>query len=147
METSIALGQKLLVIGGVLSLIASILHIGVIIGGPDWYRFFGAGEDMAKMAEQGMWQPVLITLGIALVLATWAWFAFAGAGMAWKPPLLRTGLVAISAVYLLRGLILFPMLIFAFEKVNAFAIWSSIIVLLYGLFYAIGTWKAWPSLS
>lgn len=147
METSIALGQKLLIIGGVLSLIASILHVGVIIGGPDWYRFFGAGEDMAKMAEQGMWQPAIITLGIALVLAIWAWFAFAGAGLTWKPPLLRIGLIAISAVYLLRGLILFPMLLFVSDKVNAFAVWSSLIVLLYGLFYAIGTWKAWPSLS
>lgn len=147
MEASIALGQKLLIIGGILSLLASLLHIGVIIGGPDWYRFFGAGEDMAKMAEKGMWRPSVITLGIALVLATWAWFAFAGAGLVWTPPLLRTGLVAISAIYLLRGLVLFPMWIFVPEKVDSFAIWSSLIVLVYGLFYAIGTWKAWPQLS
>ncbi len=147
MEASIALGQKLLIVGGVLSLIASILHIGVIIGGPDWYRFFGAGEDMAKMAEQGMLRPAMITLGIALILAAWAYFAFAGAGLVWKPPLLRTGLIAICTVYLLRGLVLFPMLIFVSDKVNSFAVWSSLIVLVYGLFYAIGTWKAWPSLS
>lgn len=147
METSIALGQKLLIMGGVLSIIASLLHIGVIIGGPDWYRFFGAGEDMAKMAEQGMLRPVFITLGIALVLATWGYFAFAGAGLVWTPPLLRTGLITISAIYLLRGMILLPMLLFMADKVNAFAIWSSLIVLIYGLFYVIGTWKAWPSLS
>lgn len=147
MEASIDLGQKLLIAGGVLSLIASLLHIGVIIGGPDWYRFFGAGEDMAVMAERGMWRPAIITMGIALVLAAWACFAFAGAGLVWSPPLLRTGLIAISAVYLLRGLVLLPMLMFMPDKVNAFAIWSSLIVLTYGLFYAIGTWKAWPSLS
>ncbi len=147
MDASIALGQKLLMVGGVLSLIASLLHFGVIIGGPDWYRFFGAGEDMAKMAEKGLWRPAIITTGIALVLAAWAWFAFAGAGLVWQPPLLRTGLVAISAVYLLRGLVLFPMLVAVPDKVNAFAIWSSLIVLVYGLFYTIGTWKAWPSLS
>lgn len=147
METSIALGQKLLIVGGVLSLIASILHIGVIIGGPDWYRFFGAGEDMAKMAEQGLMRPAIITSAIALVLAAWGYFAFAGAGLVWTPPLLRTGLIVISAVYLLRGLVLFPMLILMFDKVDTFAVWSSIIVLIYGLFYAIGTWQAWPSLS
>ena len=147
METSIALGQKLLIAGGVLSVIASLLHIGVIIGGPDWYRFFGAGEELAKMAEQGMMRPAIITIGIAMVLAAWAYFAFAGAGLVWTPPLLRTGLIAISAVYLLRGLVLFPMLIFMPDKVNAFAVWSSLIVLIYGLFYALGTWKAWSSLS
>ena len=147
MEASIALGQKLLIVGGCLSLIASLLHIGVIIGGPDWYRFFGAGEGMAQMAERGSLYPAIVATGIALILAIWAWFAFAGADLVWKPPLLRTGLVVISMIYLLRGLVLLPMLVLAPDKVNAFAIWSSLIVLAYGLFYAIGTWKAWPSLS
>lgn len=147
MDASLDFGQKLLFIGGILSLLASLLHIGVIIGGPDWYRFFGAGEELAKMAEKGSLYPAVITFGIALVLAAWAWFAFAGAGFVWKPPLLRTGLIAISAVYLLRGLVLLPMLLLTPEKVNGFAVWSSIIVLVYGLFYAIGTWKAWPQLS
>lgn len=147
MQASIALGQKLLVIGGVLSLLAAILHIAVIVGGPDWYRFFGAGEDMARMAENGSLYPGLITIGIATVLAIWAWFAFAGAGLIWQPPLLRTGLIIISSVFLLRGLILLPMLIFMPDKVNSFAVWSSLIVLVYGLSYAVGTWKAWSDLS
>lgn len=147
MLTTLDLGQKLLLIGGFLSLLASLLHIGVILGGPDWYRFFGAGEEMAIMAEKGSIYPTLITFGIASVLAIWAWFAFAGAGLAWKPPLLRTGLVIISAIYLLRGLVLLPMAVFIPEKINSFAIWSSLIVLAYGLFYGMGTWKAWSSLS
>ncbi|MEL6873892.1 MAG: hypothetical protein AAGM33_00290, partial [Pseudomonadota bacterium] len=81
MLTALDLGQKLLLVGGFLSLLASLLHIGVIIGGPDWYRFFGAGEELARMAEQGSIYPGLITTGIASVLAIWAWFAFAGAGL------------------------------------------------------------------
>jgi hypothetical protein len=36
-----------LVGGGILSAIAALLHAAVIAGGPDWYRFFGAGEEMA----------------------------------------------------------------------------------------------------
>ena len=97
-----------LVAGGVLSGAAAILHLAVIAGGPDWYRFFGAGEGMARMAERGMLQPTLITLGIAAILAVWAAYAFAGAGLIRRLPLMRTALVAISAVYLLRGLILAP---------------------------------------
>ncbi|MEO9467773.1 hypothetical protein [Parasphingorhabdus sp.] len=147
MDVPLDFGQKLLFIGGILSLLASLLHIGVIIGGPDWYRFFGAGEELAKMAEKGSLYPAAITFGIAVVLAAWAWFAFAGAGLVWKPPLLRTGLIAISLVYLLRGLVLLPMLLLSPEKVNSFAVWSSILVLVYGLFHAAGTWKAWTQLS
>ncbi|WP_109355873.1 hypothetical protein [Sphingorhabdus sp. EL138] len=147
MFATLDFGQKLLVVGGILSLIASLLHVGVIIGGPDWYRFFGAGEDMAQLAERGSLYPVLITMGIASIIAIWAWFAFAGAGLVWKPPLLRTGLVVISVVYLARGLIIFPMALFVPEKINSFAVWSSLIVLIYGLFYAVGTWKSWSSLS
>ena len=147
MFASLDFGQKLLAVGGILSLIASLLHIGVIIGGPDWYRFFGAGEDLAQMAEQGSLYPALITVGIASVLAIWGWFAFAGAGLVWQPPLLRTGLVIISAIYLARGLVILPMALFIPEKINGFAIWSSLIVMIYGLFYAAGTWKTWSSLS
>ena len=136
-----------LVIGGLLSLAASLLHIGVILGGPDWYRFFGAGEAMATMAEQGSMTPALLTLGIAAVLAIWAAYAFSGAGLLPRLPLLRTGLVTINAIYLLRGLVLIPALVINGSDIMPFVLWSSLIVLVYGLAYAIGTWIAWSSLS
>ena len=136
-----------LIAGGLLSAAAALLHLAVIAGGPDWYRFFGAGEGMARMAEQGLARPALITLGIAALLAVWAAYAFAGAGLIPRLPMMRAALVAITAVYLLRGLVLLPMLALRPDKVGAFALWSSLIVLAYGLAYAIGTWRAWPALS
>ena len=139
--------NPLLVIGGVLSAIASLLHLGVIAGGPNWYRFFGAGERMARMAERGAMTPTLVTLGIASVLAVWSAYAFAGAGLIPRLPLMRTALVLISAVYLLRGLVLVPALIVNPGGVTPFVLWSSLIVLVYGVAYAVGTWIAWPGLS
>jgi hypothetical protein len=136
-----------LVIGGGLSALASLLHIGCIVGGPDWYRFFGAGEGMATMAAQGSMTPTLITLGIAAVLATWAAYAFSGAGLLPRLPLLRTGLVVISAVYLLRGLVLIPAFVVNGGDVMPFVLWSSLIVLVYGLAYTVGTWAAWSRLG
>lgn len=136
-----------LIAGGILSALASLLHIVVIAGGPAWYRFFGAGEAMATMAEQGSMTPTLLTLGIAAMLAIWAAYAFSGAGLLPRLPLLRTGLVVISAIYLLRGLVLVPALALNFGGVTPFVLWSSLIVLVYGLAYAIGTWLAWSSLS
>jgi hypothetical protein len=136
-----------LVIGGVLSVLASLLHIACIFGGPDWYRFFGAGEEMATLAAQGSMTPTLITSGIAAVLGIWAAYAFSGAGLLPRLPLLRTGLVVISAVYLLRGLVLIPALVVNGGDVLPFVLWSSLIVLVYGLAYAAGTWTAWSGLG
>jgi len=138
--------NRFLIAGGILSAGASLLHLGVIIGGPDWYRFFGAGEGMARMAEQGSWTPTVITLGIASVLAVWSAYAFAGAGLIPRLPLIRTALVLISGVYLLRGLVLIPALVINRGDVMPFILWSSLIVLVYGITYAVGTWTAWPAL-
>ncbi|MBU1346949.1 MAG: hypothetical protein KKA16_08345 [Alphaproteobacteria bacterium] len=139
--------NPILLAGGVLSAGASLLHLAVIAGGPAWYRFFGAGEGLARMAEQGSVTPTLITIGIALVLAVWAAYAFAGAGVIPRLPLMRTALILISAVYLLRGLVLVPAFVMNGGAFEPFVLWSSVIVLIFGLAYAIGTWIAWPTLS
>ena len=133
--------------GAALSLFAALLHIGVIIGGPDWYRFFGAPESYAVAASKGSIIPALVTAGIATGLAIWAAYAASGAGVILRLPLLRTALIAISAVYLACGLLLIPVVLFVPYPEGAFDYWSSAVVLLYGLVYAIGTWRAWPALA
>ena len=136
-----------LVAGGILSALAAILHLAVIAGGPDWYRFVGAGEEMARMAEQGLLRPALITIAIAAILGIWSAYAFAGAGLIPRLPLMRTALVAITAVYLLRGLALVPLALLRPALIDPFALWSSLIVLAYGLVHAVGTLRAWPALA
>lgn len=138
--------QPFLILAGSLSLLAAVLHLAVIVGGPDWYRFFGAGEGMARMAERGMIQPTLITIGIAAVLAIWAAYAYSGAGVIPRLPLLRTGLVVITGIYLARGLLVIPAFAMG-REISAFGWWSSLIVLIYGLAYLIGTLRAWPRLA
>ena len=138
--------EPFLILAGSLSALAAVLHLAVIFGGPDWYRFFGAGEGMARMAERGMIQPTLITLGITAVLAIWAAYAFSGAGLIARLPLLRTGLVVITLIYLARGLIVIPAVLMN-REINAFGWWSSLMVLVYGLTYLVGTWRAWPTLG
>ena len=140
-------GRNWLIAGGGLSAAASLLHLACIVGGPNWYRFLGAGEGMARAAERGEWRPALITLAIAGVLAAWSAFAFSGAGLLPRLPLLRTALVAITAVYLLRGLVVLPLAILRPALVTPFVLWSSAIVLIYGIVHAIGVWAAWGSLS
>ena len=141
-------GNPWLICGGCLSLAAAALHIACIFGGPDWYRFFGAGEPIAQAAERGSWIPPLMTLGIAVVLAVWAAYAFAGAGLIRRLPLMRTALVLISAIYLARGLLIFSPSSFNRPDLSPdFMFWSSLIVLVYGIVHAVGTWRAWGYLS
>ena len=134
-----------LIVGGLLSAAAAVLHITVIFGGPDWYRFFGAGEPMAQMAERGSLMPAIVTAAVAIILAIWAAYAFAGAGLIRRLPLMRTALVVISSIYLLRGLLIIPL--FFQPRATAFDYWSSLIVLGFGLVYALGTANAWPHLT
>ncbi len=139
--------NRLLVFGGTLSTIAALLHVAIIIGGPRWYRFFGAGEELAAMAENGAWDPVVLTFGIAGVLMIWALYAFSGAGLIRRLPFLKVGLVIISAIYLIRGTVFIPAYIVKPEIVDEFLVWSSIICLVYGSAYAMGTKQVWKKLS
>lgn len=93
-----------LIAAGSLSWVAAFLHVCIIIGGPNWYRFFGAGESIATMAEQGLLQPTIITLCIATVLFIWGAYAWSAAGVLPVLPLTTLALVLITAVYLIRGL-------------------------------------------
>jgi hypothetical protein len=137
----------LLVVGGGLSLAAAALHLACIVGGPAWYRFLGAGEAMTRLAERGDWRPAAITAAIAAMLAMAAAYAFSGAGLIARLPLLRTGLVVISAVYLLRGLVaLMPSALGRDDLSRNFMLWSSLIVLAFGIVHAVGTARAWKSL-
>ena len=130
-----------------MSVLAALLHIACIFGGPDWYRFFGAGEGMARAAARGDLRPTVITLVIGTILLIWGAYAFSGAGILPRLPLLRTGLIAITAIYLLRALVFVPLHLWRPQHSDSFAIWSSAIVLVYGMVYAIGTLKAWPHLA
>ncbi|WP_406681969.1 hypothetical protein [Shewanella subflava] len=48
------------------SAIAALAHLGCIIFGGDWYRFLGAGEQMASLADNGDWYPSMVSSVIVL---------------------------------------------------------------------------------
>ena len=137
-----------LLAGAALSAIAAVLHLGCIYFGPPWYRFFGAGERMAQLSAAGHITPTLITLGIAAVLTTLSLYALSGAGVIPRLPLIRSGLSVIAGVYLLRGLAGFVLAALApGEHGVGFWVWSSLICLVIGALYFVGTRQAWSQLS
>ncbi len=140
-----------LVLAGLFSFLAAALHIGVVIGGPNWYRFFGAGESMALMAERGSLKPTVITLGVAAVLIVWGCYALSGAGFLPRMPFSKFALTSISVIYLLRGL---GGLVAPFvtnhpqvkQNSTTFWVWSSAICLVIGAFHLMGIIAIWPTL-
>jgi hypothetical protein len=141
---------------GILALVGAIVHIAIIFGGPDWYRFFGAPERLAQMAAEGRWYPVIACLVIAALLSVWSAYAFAGAGLIPMLPLNRTVLCLIAVVLIARGLVFIPMAVWRPEMlaavtnrrgVDAFLVVTSALCLLMGLGYAFGVQRAWSWLG
>lgn len=135
-----------LISAGSLSAVAALLHLGCIYFGAPWYRFFGAGEQMAVMAENGLLQPTIITLVITSVLAIWSLYAFSAAGIIVSMPLVRLALIVITCVYLLRGVAGFYFVTHPIGRSPEFWIWSSVICLLIGLLHLVGLKQQWPTL-
>lgn len=132
-----------LVGGAMLSFSAAIAHIGIILVGPAWYRLFGAGEHLARQAEAGSIYPAIITFGIASVLTVWGLFALSGAGVLPIFPMLKWGLLGITTVYLVRGLIIIPIGLFDTQFHTMFWFVSSTICTGFGVVHAVGLWKYW----
>lgn len=143
-------GRGALVVGGCLSLGIALLHVGCVIVGPAAYRYFGAGERLAALAAAGSPVPALVTLGIAVAFALFGLWALSGAGLAPRLILRRTGLVAIGAVFALRGLFL-PLelrrLVLTPGSLPPRELVFSAVSLMVGLLYLIGTAAEWRALG
>lgn len=135
-----------LIIAGILSAVVAILHVGCIYFGAPWYRFFGAGEQMAVLAERGSIQPTLITSGIVIVLSIWSLYAFSAAGIIVRLPLLRLALILITSIYLLRGVAGFFLVSSPMGRSSEFWVWSSLICLSFGIVHLIGLKQQWANL-
>lgn len=141
----------MLKLAGVFSLAIAVLHVVVIAVGAPAYRYFGAGERLARQSEQASLTPALLTAGIAVVFAVWALYAFSGAGLIRRLPLIRLGLVAIGTIYVLRGVLLGPQLAVylsgAFPQFPVRDLVFSAVSLFVGLLYVLGVARAWRSLA
>ncbi len=135
-----------LIVGAALSALAALLHVGCILFGASWYRFFGAGERMARMAAAGHWYPTAITLGIAAILSCWSLYALSGAGVIRCLPLVRPVLCIITGTYILRAVAFAPFHKYFPGNSTGFWLWSSVICFVIGLVHLVGLWQAWPRL-
>ncbi|MGJ8694665.1 MAG: hypothetical protein ACSHW0_19580 [Thalassotalea sp.] len=140
------------ILGAVLTFLGSLLHIAILIGGPDWYLASGAGEDMAKLAESGSMYPPVVGTILVCIFFGWSLYALSGAGIIRKLPLLKLCLILIAGLCIVRGLYgFFIPFLFNNPYVASLGVWfwvySSIIWLAIGVFYAVGIRANWYYIS
>ncbi|KAB2877479.1 hypothetical protein F9K33_16345 [bacterium] len=141
-------GRTLLICAGVISSLFAALHIIVIFIGAPAYRYFGAGEEMAILDQNGSLIPALVTLAVAFILTIFAVYAFSGASLIRKIPFLRTGLLIITAIYLLRGIgvVADAAMLVQHSNYPIRALIFSLTSLLTGLLYLLGLKMCWNNL-
>lgn len=124
--------SSVFIVAAILDMTAALLHVGCILGGPSWYRFFGAGERIAQMAEKRHIWPTVLTAGIATVLAMWGLYFLSLGGFIPALPFLTEVAWLVTVVYLIRGL--YPLLAAPFVALfrTPFMQISSAICLIYG---------------
>ena len=133
--------NKYLLAAAICCFAAALAHVGCIVFGGDWYRFFGAGEQMAQMAEQGLWYPTLATSFIVLLLMVWGLYGLSGAGFIKPLPFTTLALMLIAGIFLLRGVAFVGLMPMFPENSLTFWLISSGICLFIGSLFALGTWQ------
>jgi len=142
------LSKYLLLVAGILSFSVALFQA-VITFSPAWSLYFGAPEVLVSNI------PLLYLTGfIATVFfIIFGLYALSGVGFIRRLPLLRLGLLGIGSLYVLRGLVIIPILLvimgyFQFsEPILATALSSSLVSLFIGLLYLIGTIGSWQRLQ
>ena len=139
--------NQALIMAACCSAFAALAHLGCIIFGANWYRFFGAGEPKAVLADQGHWYPTMVTSALIIVLSIFSLYALSGANLIRKLPLVRPVLMVISFIFLVRGLAFFWLMPVFPNNSLTFWLVSSSICLAIGLLFAVGTFQTWSNMG
>ena len=112
-------GSRLLALFGWWNLAFAVLHVVIIFVGGVGYRYFGAGENMAKAADAGELRPTVITAGLTLMFAVFGMYALSAAGRVRQLPAAKYVVAGIGVLYLLRGLLVAPQAWWAYTHPSA----------------------------
>lgn len=144
--SNIANANVFLLSAALLNALVAFAHLGCIVFGASWYRFFGAGEQMAVWAEQGNIKSSIITLCISFVLFSWSAYALSASGGIIKFPLIKLVLISITSIYLMRGIGGFFLITNPLGREPKFWFWSSVICLSFAIIHGMGLKQIWSTI-
>jgi len=132
----ITIQSKLLLLGASIAFCAAIWHLLCIYGGPTWFEFARAPKEVIDSARQGTWLATVGSVCIAALMFTCSLYALSATNVIRQLPLLKTGLIVISSLCLIRGVIVIPYFMqFGFDMWEFIA---AIVWFFVGLCYLIG---------
>ena len=110
-STPASRGVRLLAACAIADFALALLHVVCLFTGEATARFFTAPPFVMEMIRTGSWLIVPVCLVIVAVLGAFGLYAWSAAGRMRRLPALRAGLIAIGAIYTLRGLALIPQML------------------------------------
>lgn len=124
MSFSFILGfnEKLLISAGVIASASAIWHLLCIVGGPSWFTFARAPQQIIDSAHQGTLLAPIGTVIVAGLMFACTLFSFSAVGVIRKIPFTKPALITIAILCTLRGLSAIP----TFINTNGFDIWQII---------------------
>ena len=138
--------NNFLIAAAVLSGAAAFVHLGCIFFGAPWYRFLGAGEQMAQLDLAGHWYPKAVTSVLVVILSVWALYALSGASVIRRLPLVRSVLCVVTGIYLLRAVVFVPLQDYFPGNSMSFWLVSSAICFAIGAVHLVGLRQVWSDL-
>jgi hypothetical protein len=132
--------KLVLLLGAIANFCIALFHLVIVFVGAPGYRYFGVTQ-LAEMQEKGSMVPTALTLGLTIMFTLFATYALSGAGVLRRWPFLRTVLLTVGAIYILRGLpVIREIIELAFgDKAYLMAVFFSAVSLLIGIAYVVGT--------
>lgn len=100
--------SKLLISAGIIASVSAIWHLLCIFGGPSWFVFARAPQQIIDSAVQRTLLAPIGTMIVASLMFACTIFAFSAVGLIRKVPLLKSALIIIAVLCTLRGLIAIP---------------------------------------
>ena len=100
--------SKLLISAGVIASASAIWHLLCILGGPSWFAFARAPQQVIDSSQQGTLLAPIGTVIVASLMFACTVFSFSAVGLIRKVPLLKSALITIAVLCTLRGLIAIP---------------------------------------
>lgn len=122
-------------------ILIGVLHLIIAFTGGDYYRYFGAGEEFARLDEAGSLLPMLITIGLAIIFLTMAAYTLSVADFlkTWKKA--RIVVLVIGILFTLRGMVIFIDAVILLQGPNSYVardVWFSLTALLVGVALLLG---------